>query len=195
MDGYYSEKELKELGLKSVGTNVLISKKASIYLPERIKIGNNVRIDDFSFLVGNIELGNYIHIAPYVSIHGTGGGSVTIKDFSAISGFTAIYASTDDYSGNSIANPTVDDKYEKLISTDIIIESHVIVGLHCVILPHSYLAEGVAMGAMSMLYGKTQPWYTYIGVPCKKIKKREMKCKEMAEQIISKIELREGEGK
>ena len=184
MNGYYDEEELSRFGFMHLGDNVLISKKCSIYTPEKISIGSNVRIDDFCLLVGKISIGDYIHIAPYVSIHGTGKGSVTIKDFAAIAGYTAIYASTDDYSGESIANPMVSKKYEKLISTDIIIEKYTIVGLHCVILPHSYIAEGVAIGAMSLLYRKTEPWYTYMGNPCKKIKMRSRECKRMAEDII-----------
>ena len=183
MDGYYSVDELKELGLKEVGERVLISKKASIYTPSKISIGHDVRIDDFCFLVGNITIGNYIHLAPYVSIHGTGEGSVTMKDFSALSSYTTVYASSDDYSGNSITNPTVDEKYERLISSDIVIEKHAIVGLHSVILPNAYLAEGVALGAMSLLSKKTEPWSIYVGIPCKKVKNRLKDCLTMEKEI------------
>lgn len=183
MNGYYSEDELKKMGLKSFGKNVLISKKASIYTPHKISIGHDVRIDDFCFLAGNICLGSYIHLAPYVSIHGTGDGSVTMKDFSALSSYTTVYASSDDYSGNSITNPTVDEKFERLISSNIIIEKHAIVGLHSVILPNAYLAEGVALGAMSMLSAKTEPWGIYIGVPCKRIKERLKDCLAMEKEI------------
>lgn len=183
MEGYYSVEELNDFGFKSVGHNVLISKKASIYTPGKISIGNDVRIDDFCFLVGNIKLGNYIHIAPYVSIHGTGEGSVTMKDFSALSSYTTVYASSDDYSGNSITNPTVGVKYEKLISSDIVIEKHVIVGLHSVILPNAYLAEGVAIGAMSLISGTTEPWGIYVGIPCKRIKERLKDCLMMEKEI------------
>ena len=42
---------------------MLISKKVSIYSPQKISIGNNVRIDDFCILSGNITLGNYCRIA------------------------------------------------------------------------------------------------------------------------------------
>lgn len=183
MEGYYSIEELKDLGLKEVGERVLISKKASIYTPSKISIGHDVRIDDFCFLVGNITLGNYIHLAPYVSIHGTGEGSVTMKDFSALSSYTTVYASSDDYSGNSITNPTVDAKYERLISSDIVIEKHAIVGLHSVILPNAYLAEGVALGAMSMLSKATEPWGIYVGIPCKRVKERLKDCLAMEEEI------------
>ncbi len=185
MEGYYSEDELRGLGLKSVGERVLISKKTSIYTPEKISIGHDVRIDDFCLLVGSITLGNYIHLAPYVSIHGTGDGSVTMKDFSGLSSYTAVYASSDDYSGNSITNPTVNEEYEKLISSDIVIEKHVVVGLHSVILPNGYLAEGVALGAMSMLSGQTEPWGIYVGIPCRRVKERLKDCLALEDRILS----------
>ncbi len=44
---FLAEEQLKELGFRSLGSNVKISSKASIYAPYNISIGNNVRIDDF----------------------------------------------------------------------------------------------------------------------------------------------------
>lgn len=70
MNNFYSIKELKELGFKDIGDNVLISRKASIYSPENIKLGNHVRIDDFTILSGNIIIGNYVHISAYVALYG-----------------------------------------------------------------------------------------------------------------------------
>ena len=186
MEGYYSAEELKTLGLKSVGERVLISKKASIYTPSKISIGHDVRIDDFCLLVGNITLGNYIHLAPYVSLHGTGEGSVTMKDFSGLSAYTTVYASSDDYSGNSITNPMAGAEFERLISSDIVIEKHVIVGLHSVILPHAYLAEGVALGAMSLLSKPTEPWGVYVGIPCRRIKERLKDCLEFGKKVYER---------
>tara|TARA_Y100000385_G_C12735273_1_gene484476 strand:+ start:412 stop:558 length:147 start_codon:yes stop_codon:yes gene_type:complete len=46
-NSYYSQNELKRLGLCRVGKGVLISKKASIYQASKLSIGDNVRIDDF----------------------------------------------------------------------------------------------------------------------------------------------------
>ena len=48
--GFYSREQLEKIGFKSLGENVLISDKTSIYFPKNISIGNNVRIDDFSVL-------------------------------------------------------------------------------------------------------------------------------------------------
>lgn len=50
MTSFYSEEELRSIGLKSYGKNVLISRFARIYGAESISIGNNVRIDDFCIL-------------------------------------------------------------------------------------------------------------------------------------------------
>ena len=187
MEGYYSELELREIGFKSCGDKVLISKKASIYGASQISIGHDVRIDDFCFLVGNITIGNYIHLAPYVSIHGTGGGSVVMKDFSALSSYTTVYASSDDYGGDYITNPTVGEEYERIIKSDIIIEKHAIVGLHSVILPNSYLAEGVALGAMALLTGPTDPWGIYVGIPCKRIKERKRGVLKLEQKLMDEI--------
>ena len=66
---FLSNNELQKIGFKSLGTNVLISNKVSIYGAEFISIGDNVRIDDFCILSGKITFGNNIHI---------GAGSVVI---------------------------------------------------------------------------------------------------------------------
>ena len=65
LSSYYSRDELKKLGLKSFGKNIQISRNTKIYDPEKLSIKNNVRIDDFCILTGNIVLGNYIHISPF----------------------------------------------------------------------------------------------------------------------------------
>lgn len=192
MEGFYTREELKEFGFKTMGKNVLISKKASIYLPEQISIGNNVRIDDFCFLVGNITLGNYIHLAPYASLHGTGGGSVTMKDFTGLSAYCTVYAGSDDYSGEAMTNPMISERYKKVTCTDIVMEKHSLAGLHSVLLPGAYLADGTALGAMSLLSKKTEPWAIYVGIPAKKMKNRSKKILEMESEFLNNESMREG---
>jgi len=47
MSSFYSQDELNKIGFKSVGKNVLISKKCSIYSTEHIEIKSNVRINNW----------------------------------------------------------------------------------------------------------------------------------------------------
>lgn len=104
---FYTKEELKIIGFKSIGDNVLISKKTSIYQPQNIIIGSNVRIDDFVILspASEMIIGNYVHIACYSSIIGK--GKIIINNFVGISGKVSIYSSSDDYTGLAMTNPMV----------------------------------------------------------------------------------------
>ena len=72
---YYTDAELNAAGFKSVGKNVKIHNRSSIYCPENIAIGDNVRILDFVVIVatGPVELGNCVEISPFSYIGGTCG--------------------------------------------------------------------------------------------------------------------------
>ena len=183
MNGYLDEIGIKRLGLKSVGENVLISEKACIYMPEKITIGSNVRIDDFCIVVGDITLGSYIHISPFASIHGTGGGSVMMKDFTGLGSYATIYAGSDDFNGGTLTNSTVPKEYCKIISGDVVLEKHCLIGIKSVLLPKAYMKEGSVLGAMSLLNKKTKPWSVYFGSPARRINDRNKEVLEYEEKF------------
>ena len=95
MNSFYSPEELKSLGLKEYGENVLISRKCIIYGAENIRLGSHVRIDDFCVLSGKVELGNYVHIAASCLLYG-GSAGITFGDYTTISSRGAVYAISDD---------------------------------------------------------------------------------------------------
>ncbi|MDY7891158.1 acyltransferase [Aeromonas caviae] len=170
---FLTEQQLARMGFAALGRNVLISDKASFYGAERIKIGNNVRIDDFCVLSageGGIEIGSYIHIAVYSSL--IGAGKITLSDFVNISSKVAIYSSNDDYSGEYMTSPMVPAKYTNVTHADVSLGKHVIIGSGAVILPGITLHEGVAVGALSMITKDCEAFGVYIGTPAKKIKNR-----------------------
>jgi galactoside O-acetyltransferase len=170
-NSFYSQLELKDLGLKSFGKNVLISKKASIYSPDSISIGNNIRIDDFCILSGNIEIQNYIHIGPGAYIF-AGHAGVILKDFSGLSSKVAVYAITDDYSGEALTNPMISISFRNVISGTVIIGKHVVVGTGTTILPNVNIGDYSAIGAMSLVNKNIDCFSIAVGIPCKVIKKR-----------------------
>ena len=57
---YLSREHLENIGFKSLGKNVKVSDKASIYNPELIDIGDNSRIDDFCVLSGKVVIGQLL---------------------------------------------------------------------------------------------------------------------------------------
>jgi galactoside O-acetyltransferase len=183
--GFYSNDELAGMGFKSVGKNVKISKRTSIYNCAGIEIGNDTRIDDFCILSageGGISIGNNVHIACYVSIIGK--GKVRMDDFSGVSSKSAIYSSNDDYSGNFLSNPTVPSEYTNVKHGDVFLGKHVIVGVFCTILPGVTIAEGSAIGAYSLISKNIEPNIIAAGVPAKKIKDRSKKIFELEEQFL-----------
>ena len=171
MNSFYSEEELSLLGLKSYGKNVLISKKCSFYGANNIEIGSNVRIDDYCILSGKITIGDYVHIAAATLIF-AGDAGVELNDFSCLSSRCAVYAITDDYSGNFMTNSTVPCKYKNVFSKKVIIGKHVVVGTGSTILPGVEIVDGAAFGAMSLVNKSIIEVAIFAGVPAKKIKNR-----------------------
>lgn len=161
---FLSPDELAELGLARFGANVRISRKASIYNPGNIAIGSNVRIDDFCVLSagdGGIELGDYVHIAAFCSL--IGAGRIKMADFSGLSSRVSIYSSNDDYTGATMTNPTVPERFTGVVSADVSIERHVIVGCGAVVLPGVSLGEGVAVAALSLVSKSCEAFGIYAG--------------------------------
>ncbi|MGL5935263.1 MAG: acyltransferase [Cetobacterium sp.] len=183
--GFYSREELEKIGFKSLGENVLISDKCSIYSPKKISIGNNVRIDDFCILSGDIKIGNYVHIAAYGAYYGAAG--IEIQDFSTTSSRVTIYSQSDDYSGETLVNPMILEKYKKIEYGKVIIKKHSIVGSSTIILPGVVLEEGTAIGAMSLVKSKTEEWSINAGIPAKKIKNRKQNLLELEKQFLREI--------
>jgi len=182
---FYSENDLKEMGFKYLGKNVLLSDKTSIYNPRNIEIGDNTRIDDFCVLSagkGGIKIGSHVHIAVYCSL--IGDAQIILDDFSGISSKTAIYSSTDDYSGICLTNPTVSKDFTNVISGLVHLKKHVIVGAGTIILPNVTLEEGVAVGALSLVNKSFPEYKIVVGCPAKIIKDRRQDIKNLEKEFM-----------
>ncbi|MFA6400493.1 MAG: acyltransferase [Salinivirgaceae bacterium] len=174
IDSFYTKSELKELGFKMIGDNVKISRFARFYSPNLISIGNNVRIDDFCLLSGDITLKNYIHISAFCALYG--GGGIEMDDYSGLSPRCTLLSASDDFSGEFLIGPMVDVKYTNVTRGKITIKKYSQIGAGCVILPNITIEEGVAVGAMSLITSCLKEFSIYAGVPAKfmKPRKREM---------------------
>ena len=182
---FYDENELREMGFKSLGTGVKLSRKASYYNTANISIGDYTRIDDFCVLSageGGIEIGRNVHIAVFCLLIGQ--SRITMGDFSGLSSRVAIYSSNDDYSGESMTNPTVSDKYAKRSSAPVAIGRHAIVGCGVIILPGVTIGEGASIGALSLVLKNCEPFKIYFGVPAKYLKDRSRELLEVEKQFL-----------
>ena len=168
---YYSRAELEAMGFESLGINVKISTKASIYDCEKISIGDNSRVDDFCLLSGKITIGKNVHITPMCLVAG-GEKGIVFEDFTTIAYGVKVFTQSDDYSGETMTNSTIPAKYKCEYKKKVTIQKHTIVGAGSIIMPGVTLYEGTSIGAMTLVLEDTNPWSIYVGVPAKKIKDR-----------------------
>jgi galactoside O-acetyltransferase len=169
---YLPDAQLQAQPFRSLGQNVLIHERANVINLENLSIGDNVRIDaDVTILAsGPVVIGSYVHIGAQCYL--AGGAGIDLQDFSGLSQGVKIYSTSDDYSGRHLTNPTVPAAYLGVVRAPVHLCRHVIVGAGSVILPGATLAEGCAVGALSLVRRSTEPWGIYSGTPARRIAER-----------------------
>ncbi len=151
---YYTAKELKKFGVKTIGKFVKISNLVKFY-NFKGSIGDNSRIDDYVILKGNINIGKHVHISSFCILTAPNvKSSITIGDFSGISAHTSIYAVTDDFTKSFLVNPTVKKNYTKPQLGHIKIGKCCLIGLKSTLLPKCNLKDFVSISANSVVNEK-----------------------------------------
>jgi len=182
--GFLSKERLDELGFNSIGENVLISDKCSVY-GRNMSIGNNVRIDDFCILSGNITIGNNIHIGAYCALYG--GHGIIMENYTGLSPRCTIFSASDDFSGNYMISPMNPKEFTNVTGAPVVLKKFVQIGSGTVIMPGVILNEGSAVGAMSFVKKCVSEWEIWAGNPLCLIKERSKKIIELEKQLMSDV--------
>lgn len=148
--------------LKKCGKNVIIGKTVRIRHPEKVSIGNNVIIDDFCYISGEVEIGDYVHVAASCSLQASE-AKITIGAYSGISSGCRVFAATSNYAEPSLDMPTIPKEFSYGgIFEETIIESHCLLGANCVVLTGVHIPEGTAFGAGIVIRKKKyESWRLY----------------------------------
>ena len=161
--------------LKHVGENVIIGTTVRIRQPEKVSIGDNTIIDDFTYISCAADIGTNCHIASNVSISG-GKGKLTMGNYSTISNGCSVHCASSDYRKCSLDLPSVSigEQFGGDIG-DITIGDYVTIGAHSCVLPHAVMPEGTAFGAYTMIKqsDKLVPFHLYVGHNCRDLGPRE----------------------
>lgn len=184
---YYSREQLELLGFRSLGKNVKVSDKAVIYDHDKIEIGDHTRIDDFCVLSGKIKFERYVHVAPQCLIAG-GSEGVVMQDFSGLAYQVQVFSQSDDYSGLTMTNPTVPQKYKNENKAAVNIGRHCIIGSGSVIGPGVTIGEGTSVGALALVFKSTEEWSIYAGNPARKIRERKKDLLDLEKQLWQESE-------
>ncbi len=179
---YFSNRELREMGFKHIGKRVLICKTCKIYHADQVSIGDDVIIDDFTVFNGTINVGNHVHISSNCELY-SGKSHIDIADYCGISSHVSFYGITDDYVGPYMQNPTIPPRFRNLTEEPVVLDKHVLIATHCVILPGVHIGEGCSFGAMAMINKSTEPWGVYVGAPARRIKERDRGILEVCKQL------------
>ncbi|WP_046243180.1 acyltransferase [Hymenobacter terrenus] len=171
--------------LRSCGNDVFISANVEIRRPQLVSVGQHVAIDTGFYLTTQAEIGDYIHIAPYVTIIGGAKGLLQMADFATIAAGSRIICGSDGHMGVGLVGPTIPAEFQDEIThAPVIFERFASVGTNVVVMPGVTLAEGSVVGACSMITKSTEPWTIYIGIPAKPVKIRpRAKMEDYARQL------------
>lgn len=159
--------------LKGCGVNVIIGRTVRIRYPELVEIGDDVIIDDFTYISTALTITNRVHIASGCKLIGGREASVRIDEFSTLAPNVVLAAGSDDYLAG-IASPLVPIVYKGAVEIGTItLGRHCIVGANSTVLPNVTLHDGAAVGAQSLVKHDLEAWSLNAGVPARKVKSRD----------------------
>ena len=176
------------VNLKSCGQNVIIGKTVRIRYPELVEIGDNVIIDDFTYISTSMKISSNVHISAGCKIIGGRNAFVEMREYSTLAPNVVLSAGSDDYL-EGIATPMVPLKFKGNVQIGkIVINEHCIVGAGSVVLPNVIFGRGACVGALSLVNKDIPEWELHAGIPSKKIKERNKnQIKNLEEQLKREI--------
>jgi acetyltransferase-like isoleucine patch superfamily enzyme len=156
----------------TIGEDVLIDSDTVFKRPELVTIGNHIAIDKGFYCTTKLEIGNYVHISPYVTCIGGKDGFFKITGFSNIMSGARIISSSDRFDHSGLFGALIPSHLKGTqITKPVIMEEFSNIGTNSIVLPGSILRKGVLLAAGSLLMGDTEEWGVYKGNPAVLIKK------------------------
>lgn len=170
---FYGSEDIRKLGI-SCGDNCLLHKTTIVVNPEKLTMGNNVRIDGFCTLScgTGIFIGSYVHIAGYVTL--MGGAGIEVGDYASIASGAKLYSVSDDIMGRGLVGPCVNKEDRYLHSRTIILEEHSVLAVNTVLMPGSKVSYGGVVLPFSLLLEEVPRLSVFGGSPAKFIKDRKI---------------------
>jgi acetyltransferase-like isoleucine patch superfamily enzyme len=186
MTTHFGREQLLKM-FASVGKNVLVSTDARFFAADRIHLGDHARIDAFCILSAGqagIMIGRYVHLGAGSKLFG-GGGPILLEDFSGISANCCLYTATDDFTDGFMAHPTVPLSFRNITEGSVILRRHGLVGSGSIIMPGVEVGVGAAVGALSMVRDKVEPFAIVAGVPARVVGHRGRHLLQLEDDLLA----------
>jgi len=170
--------------LRSSGEDIFISANAEIRRPHLMSVGSHVAIDT-GYYTTEADIGDYVHLGPYISCIGGEKSKLVVGHFVAIGAGSRIICGSDAQMGDGFTSVTVPEKYRDTVKyTTVKIGDFAGIGTNVIIMPGVTIGEGSVIGACSLVTADTEPWTVYCGTPARPIKIRpKEKILQFAEEL------------
>lgn len=157
--------------IKITGDDVWVDNDATIKQDHDL-CNSHIAIDKGFYCTTKIEIGDYVHIGPYVTIIGGKDSSFTAKGFNNIMAGARIICGSDRFDASGLFGAMIPKEFKgEQIIEPVIMEEFSNVGTNAIVMAGSRLRKGVLLTAGSVLIGDTEEWGVYKGNPAVLIKK------------------------
>ena len=168
----WNEDIKKELG--GCGEKVFIGHNVLFANPQKVFLGNKVRIDPFTFITTGLETGDNIQICAYAMLSGGAQHTIKLGNWSFIGYGSKLFCASEDYSG---AHGPVNEFWgnNEIRRGDIQFLDYAGIASEVMVFPSVTLPEGCCIGAQSFIHTKNDlaPWSVWMGNPPKLFKMRD----------------------
>jgi acetyltransferase-like isoleucine patch superfamily enzyme len=157
-----------------IGDDVHFGKNVDIRRPHLVGFGSHVSVDTGAYITTAAEVGDYVHIGPYVTVIGGPEARLVMRNFTNLAAGCRVICGSDRFMGEGLIGPASlpDEFKDKMKLAPVVIEDFANVGTNAVIMPGVTLAQGSVIGACSLVTESTEPWTVYAGIPAKPLKAR-----------------------
>ena len=154
------------------GSDVIIADDVYIKHSGLVTLGNRVAIDKGFYCTTRVEIGDYVHISPYVTCIGNPKGLFVAKGFNNIMAGSRIVCGSNKFDGSGLHGALIPEELRgNEIFGPVIMEPFSNIGTNSVVLCGARLRMGVLLAVGSVLMGDTEEWGVYKGNPAKLVKK------------------------
>jgi acetyltransferase-like isoleucine patch superfamily enzyme len=180
------------LRLGRFGEDTLVESGARLQYPERIHLGNGVRIASQATLRANTEQASGIRIGDHSTVHesvliAANRGQVTIGRYSWVGPFCLVYGNGEVSIGDNVliaahtSINTVSHHFERcdipindqgIYCDPVTIEDDSWIGMNAVILQGVTIGQGAIVGAGAVVTHDVPPWSIVMGVPARIVSQR-----------------------
>jgi len=156
----------------NTGKDIIIADDVYIKHPDLVTLGNRVSIDRGFYCTTRVEIGDYVHISPYVTCIGNPKGLFVAKGFNNIMAGARIVCGSNKFDGSGPHGALIPEELRgNEIFKPVIMDPFSNIGTNSVALCGARLRMGVLLTVGSVLMGDTEEWGVYKGNPAKLVKK------------------------